>query len=85
MAVPSQAPQDAVAARLDYLLHRARIVKPSTSIDPPLQVGDLVPEHEPLLGSIEGEKEARFLAVDSPARSLFYAILVSPPFLPSSI
>lgn len=85
MAVPDQAPQGAVVARLDYLLQRARIVKPSKSIDPPLQVGDLVSEHEPLLGSIEGEKEARLLAVDSPARILFYAILVSPPFPPSNI
>jgi THO complex subunit 1 len=73
---PKEVAQDAVAVRLDHLLQRARIVKPSTAIDPPLQVSELVPDNQLLLGSIDGEKDARLLAVDSSARHLFYAILV---------
>lgn len=70
-------PADAVAPRLDHLLRRARIVKQVASIDPPLQVSELVPEGEPLLGEIEGGKEVRTLAVESAAKSVFYANLVS--------
>jgi THO complex subunit 1 len=77
MAVPDVLPTDAVAPRLDYLLRRARIVKQSATIDPPLQVSELVPESEPLLGNIEGEKEVRALAVESAAKNVFYANLVS--------
>jgi THO complex subunit 1 len=78
MAIPAQDSQSAVVARLDFLLHRARNVKRSATIDPPLQVSDLVSEDEPLIGNIEGEDESRKLAVDSAAKSLFYANLVSP-------
>jgi len=77
MAVSSGPWANAVAPRLDYLLRRARIVKQSTSIDPPLQVSELVPEDEPLLGEIEGDKEVRSLAVESAAKSVFYSHLVS--------
>jgi THO complex subunit 1 len=77
MAAPKLLPADAVAPRLDYLLRRARIVKQGTAIDPPLQVSELVPENEPLLGEIEGGKEVRTLAVESAAKSVFYANLVS--------
>jgi THO complex subunit 1 len=80
MAVPAGESQDAVVARLEHLLQRARIVKPSATIDPPLQVSELVPEDEPLLRDIEGEDEARKLAVDSATKALFYASLVSPQF-----
>lgn len=85
MSTSIDAPRDAVVARLDHLLHRARIVKPTATIDPPLQVSELVPEDEPLLDDLEGEKEARWLAVDSAAKSVFYAYLVStclPPSIP---
>lgn len=78
MAVSASESQNAVIATLNDLLQRARIVKPSTTIDPPLQVSDLVPESEPLFDDIEGEDEARKLAVDSAAKFLFYANLVSP-------
>jgi hypothetical protein len=78
MAVPAIKSQDAVVARLEYLLQRARLVKPSATIDPPLQVSELVPEDELLLGEIEGEDETRKLAVDSATKTLFYASLVSP-------
>ncbi|EMD61169.1 hypothetical protein COCSADRAFT_174485 [Bipolaris sorokiniana ND90Pr] len=77
MAVPGLLPADAVAPRLDFLLRRAREVKRVASIDPPLQVSELVPEGEPLLGEIEGGKEVRTLAVESAAKSVFYANLGS--------
>lgn len=77
MTDPDGEHQDPVVERLAYLLQRARDVKPGTSIDPPLQVSELVPENESLLGEIEGEKEARSLAVDTAAKSLFYANLVN--------
>ncbi|RMZ71465.1 nuclear matrix [Pyrenophora seminiperda CCB06] len=66
---------DAVAPRLDYLLRRAHIVKQSTSVDPRLPVSELVPEDEPLLGEIEGGESVRSLAVESAAKSVFYANL----------
>jgi THO complex subunit 1 len=81
MARPAEDSQNAVVARLDYLLQRARVVKPTATIDPPLQVSELVPEDEPLFGSIEGEDEGRKLAVESAAKSLFYANLVRPSHL----
>jgi THO complex subunit 1 len=85
MAVRAQNSQNAVVARLEYLLRRARIVKPSSTIDPPLQVSDLIPEDELLFTEIEGEDESRKLAVDSAAKSLFYANLVSPSPYPLCI
>ncbi|KAL1799709.1 hypothetical protein ACET3X_000051 [Alternaria dauci] len=77
MSTSNVLPPDAVAPRLDYLLRRARDVKQSTAIDPPLHVSELVPENEPLLGEIEGGKEVRTLAVESAAKSVFYANLGS--------
>lgn len=85
MAVAAEDSQSAVVTRLNYLLQRARVVKPSATIDPPLQVADLIPENEFLFVGIEGEDEARKLAVDSAAKSLFYANLVSLPVCPQSI
>lgn len=76
MAEP-EAP-NALELRLDNLLHRARDVKQSTGIDPPLQVSELVQEKEPLFGEVEGEKEVRLLAVESAAKCVFYAKLVCP-------
>ncbi|KAF2828565.1 hypothetical protein CC86DRAFT_454324 [Ophiobolus disseminans] len=69
--------QAAVVARLNYLLQRALVIKPNATIDPPLQVSELVPEEELLLGHLEGEKEVRWLAADSAAKGLFYAYLGS--------
>jgi THO complex subunit 1 len=77
MVRPAEESQNAVVTRLNYLLQRARSVKPSTAIDPPLQVSDLVPEDESLFGIIEGDDEACKLAVETAAKSLFYANLVS--------
>ncbi|KAH3917817.1 hypothetical protein HBI56_112630 [Parastagonospora nodorum] len=69
--------QGAIISRLNYLLERARSVKPSTSIDPPLQVSDLIREDEFLFDPIEGSDEARRLSVETAAKSLFYANLGS--------
>lgn len=77
MAVPDLSATNSVGPRLDYLLQRARSVKPGTAINPPLHVPDLVPENESLLGEIEGESEVRFLAVETAAKSIFYQHLVS--------
>lgn len=77
MAVPDVPATNPVSARLDYLLQRARVVKPGVAVNPPLHVPDLVPENEPLLGEVEGEKEARSLTVETAARSVFYQYLVS--------
>ncbi|EAT84514.2 hypothetical protein SNOG_08238 [Parastagonospora nodorum SN15] len=69
--------QGAIISRLNYLLERARSVKPSTSIDPPLQVSDLIREDEFLFDPIEGSDEARRLSVETAAKSLFYANLAT--------
>ena len=77
----ADAPQSSTAARLDELLQRARTVKPSTSIEPPLQVSELVPENELLFNDINGEKDVLSTAVESAAKSIFYANIVSCPCL----
>jgi THO complex subunit 1 len=78
MTVPlADSPLVGTAARLDELLQRARTVKSSTSIDPPLQVSELVPETEPLFNDINGEKDVLWTAVESAAKGVFYANLVS--------
>ena len=78
MAVPVEdASQISTTARLDELLQRARTVKPSTTIEPPLQVSELVPENEPLFNDINGEKDLLSTAVESAAKSVFYAHIVS--------
>ncbi|KAF1365234.1 hypothetical protein EJ07DRAFT_150756 [Lizonia empirigonia] len=70
MAVPIHA---STASRLDELLRRARTVKPSTAIEPSLQVSELVSENEPLFSDINGEKDVLSTAVESAAKSVFYA------------
>lgn len=80
MAVSVAGPtQASTAARLDELLQRARTIKPNTSIDPPLQVSDLVPENETLFSSVNGEKDVLATSVESAAKGVFYAHLVSSP------
>jgi THO complex subunit 1 len=83
MAVPDapHAPQNNTAARLEELLQRARTVKRSTSIEPPLQVAELVPETEPLFSDINGEKDTLATAVESAAKGVFYANIVGKPCL----
>lgn len=83
MAVPvaGASSQISTAARLDELLQRARIVKPSTSIEPALRVSELVPENEPLFSDVNGEKDVLSTALESAARGVFYANIVSCPRL----
>lgn len=72
----ANASQISTAARLNELLQRARNVKTNTSIEPPLQVSELVPDNEPLFGDINGEKEILSTALESAAKSVFYASIV---------
>lgn len=79
MAVPiADTPHASTASRLEELLRRARTVKPSTAIEPSLQVSELVSENEPLFSDINGEKDVLSTAVESAAKSVFYANIVGP-------
>lgn len=69
--------QNSTAARLDELLQRARIVKRSSSIEPPLQVAELMPENQLPFSDINGEKDVLSTAVESAAKGVFYASIVS--------
>ncbi|KAJ4354938.1 hypothetical protein N0V95_003404 [Ascochyta clinopodiicola] len=74
MAIPvADVPQDSTATRLEELLKRARSVKPTTTIEPSLQVSELVPDNEPLFSDINGEKDVLSTAVESAAKRVFYA------------
>jgi THO complex subunit 1 len=73
MAVSEVPAANAVPSRLDYLLKRARIVKQSTEIEPPLQISNLMPDGQALFSDIEGESS---LAVESAMKQTFYSILV---------
>lgn len=68
--------QISIAARLDELLQRARVVKTSTSIEPPLQVSELAPGNESLFGDIDGDKDVLSTALESAAKRIFYANIV---------
>lgn len=80
----ADSPQVSTTARLNELLRRAQIVKPSTSIEPTLQVSELVPENEPLFSDINGDKDVLSTAVESAAKSVFYANIVWFPYVQSS-
>ncbi|KAJ8107750.1 hypothetical protein OPT61_g8650 [Boeremia exigua] len=69
----ANASQSRITARLDELLQRARLVKRSTSIEPPLQVSELVSEDERLFGDLNDEKEILSTALESAAKGVFYA------------
>lgn len=84
MAIPD-APQTSTAARLEELLQRARSVKHSTSIEPLLQVAELVSENDPLFSDINGEKDTLATAVESAAKGVFYANIVGRPRLLQNI
>ncbi|KAF2997600.1 hypothetical protein E8E13_003209 [Curvularia kusanoi] len=74
MVVPDiSASQNNVSARLDDLLQRARSVKSSTSIEPPLQVSELTPGNDPLFGEAYGDKDVLSTALESAAKRVFYA------------
>lgn len=70
------ASQNNVSARLDDLLQRARSVKSSTSIEPPLQVSELTSGNDPLFGEVYGDKDVLSTALESAAKRVFYANIV---------
>jgi THO complex subunit 1 len=74
MAVPELSSQNAVIARMHELLRRARAIKRSTSIDPPLQASALIEGDEALVESVGKEGDA---LVEGAAKSIFYATVVS--------
>ncbi|KAF2712635.1 hypothetical protein K504DRAFT_464705 [Pleomassaria siparia CBS 279.74] len=79
MAISDMTPDNAMAAKLTSLLQRARELKQSASIDPPLQVSELVTDNEPLLGHLISDKDVRILAVERAAKNIFYGNLGSIP------
>lgn len=74
MAVATNVLTNPFTARLNDLLRRARRVKQSSSIDPPLQVKALV-DGDKNLGFIPGDKDAS--EIEIAAKSIFYSTLVS--------
>jgi THO complex subunit 1 len=79
MVAQQATPSHAMAERLHVLLQRARSVKPSTSIDPPLQVAELTPENEDVFGPITGDREIHMNAIEAAAKNIFYGKIVSSP------
>jgi THO complex subunit 1 len=76
MAISQSSPSKTMAARLRELLQRARDVKPTTTIDPPLQVSELVADNEEIIGPISGDKEKHMNAIETAAKEIFYSKLV---------
>ena len=70
-----------ISARLAELLQRARSAKPSTSIEPSLQVSELTPGNEPLFCDVTGEKDVLAIALESAAKRILYANIVRLPRL----
>ncbi|KAF2280161.1 uncharacterized protein EI97DRAFT_455084 [Westerdykella ornata] len=68
-----------MAERLRVLLQRARTVKQSTSLEPPLPVSELVTNTDHILGSVVGDKEVHMNAIETAARNVFYSTLASCP------
>lgn len=77
MVASDLSPEEVLSARLTHLLRRARTTKHSTAIDPPLQVAALLDENEPILGPVEDDKELHNTAIESAAKNIFYANVVS--------
>lgn len=75
MALGAGVSTNAIIARLNHLLQRAREVKQSHSIDPPLQVSALIGDDENILGSLQVDKDT--YEIESAAKSIFYSTLVS--------
>jgi THO complex subunit 1 len=77
MAVTDVSSEHAVTSRLYDLLHHARVIKRSTSIDPPLQVSALVDDDGPLVAFSGIGEESRNSLVEGAAKKIFYASVVS--------
>ncbi|CAI6340290.1 unnamed protein product [Periconia digitata] len=75
MAVIDSATENLFTTRLSELLRRAREWKRSTSIDPPLQVSNLLDEGQGVLGSLQADKETS--EIEIAAKSIFYSTLAS--------
>ncbi|ORY02928.1 nuclear matrix protein [Clohesyomyces aquaticus] len=76
MTAPNAALVAGVVVQLEDLLQRAKTIKRSTSIDPPLQVSRLVANNEPLLGPVLGIKD-HHVPPEGAAKHVFYSILAS--------
>lgn len=82
MAGPVIPLSEALAGRLQELLQRARNIKKSTSIEPPLQVSELVSDGEDVLPPISGDRDVHMNAIETAAKSIFYNKLVGPEPVP---
>lgn len=76
MAISERTPSEVMTEKLRRVLQQARSVKPSTTIDPPLQVSALVPGNEGVFGPISGDKDSHMVAMEDAARNIFYDKLV---------
>ena len=76
MAVSDLAPSDALTARLEELLERARSIKQSAKINPPLLVSELAKDDRGLFAPVSVEKDIHIVAFEKAAKSLFYSKIV---------
>jgi THO complex subunit 1 len=76
MAVSDPIPSDSLTVRLEDLLERARNVKQSTTINPPLPVSELAQDGQPLFTPVFGDKETHMIAFEKAAKATFYNTLV---------
>jgi THO complex subunit 1 len=83
MAISGISPANSLAARLTELLDRAREVKKSTTVDPPLQVSELASDGEDIIGPITGDREIHMNAIETAAKQIFYSKLVGPEHIRS--
>ncbi|KAF2653256.1 hypothetical protein K491DRAFT_603281 [Lophiostoma macrostomum CBS 122681] len=79
MAVPDSAPSDTLTLKLEVLLERARDVKQSTSINPPLTVSELAQDGQPLFTLVSSNKDTDIVAFEKAAKAIFYNNLGSKP------
>lgn len=79
MAGPQLPPAEVLTARLEELLERARNVKKSTSIEPPLLVADLLSDGEEVIPFIHENKDIHYNAIETATKRLFYSKICSIP------
>jgi hypothetical protein len=77
MAASDVSSGSAITTRLYDLLRRARAIKRSTSIDPPLQVSALVDDGESLIDFPDIGEEPLSSLIEGAAKTIFYASVVS--------
>jgi len=76
MVGPQLPPAEVLTARLEELLERARNVKKSTSIEPPLLVADLLSDGEEVIPFIHENKDIHYNAIETATKRLFYSKIV---------